>query len=64
MINSSSSLNREKSKIEYSLSLQVLLEIEIDLIFTSIDRISFGVSWTRLDKLVETSIYNKYSYRY
>ena len=43
MINSSNEVNREKSNIVYSLSLQLLLEIEIDLVFKSIDRISLGV---------------------
>ena len=43
MINSSNKVNREKSNIVYSLSLQLLLEIEIDLVFNVIDIISLGV---------------------
>ena len=43
MINSSNEVNREKSNIVYSLSLQLLLEIEIDLVFNVIDIISLGV---------------------
>ena len=57
IINSSNKLNLEKLKIVYSELLQLLLEIEIDLIFKSIDWISLGVNWIILDKQVEISIY-------
>ena len=57
IINSSKKINREKLKMVYSESLQLLLEIEIDLIFTLIDIISLGGIWIRLARIVETSIY-------
>ena len=57
IINSSNKLNREKLKIVYSESLQLLLEIVIDLIFKSIDWISLGVNWIKLARIVETSIH-------
>ena len=57
IINSSKKINREKLKIVYSELLQLLLEIVIDLIFKSIDWISLGVNWIKLDKQVEISIH-------
>ena len=57
IINSSNKLNREKLKIVYSELLQFSLEIVIDLIFKSIDWISLGVIWIKLDKQVEISIH-------
>ena len=57
IINSSNLVNREKLKIVYSESLQLLLEIVIDLIFKSIDWISLGVIWIKLARIVETSIH-------
>ena len=57
IINSSKELNLEKLKIVYSESLQLLLEIEIDLIFKSIDWISLGVNWIKLARIVEISIH-------
>ena len=56
-INSSKKINREKLKIVYSELLQLLLEMVIDLIFKSIDWISLGVNWIKLDKQVEISIH-------
>ena len=57
IINSSNKLNLEKLKIVYSELLQLSLEMVIDLIFKSIDWISLGVNWIKLDKQVEISIY-------
>ena len=57
IINSSKEVNREKLKIVYSESLQLPLEIVIDLIFKSIDWISLGVNWIKLDKQAEISIH-------
>ena len=57
IINSSKELNREKLKIVYSELLQLLLEMVRDLIFKSIDWISLGVNWIKLDKQVEISIH-------
>ena len=57
IINSSKKINREKLKIVYSELLQLLLEMVIDLIFKSIDWISLGVNWIKLDKQVEISIH-------
>ena len=57
IINSSKELNLEKLKIVYSESLQLLLEMVIDLIFKSIDWISLGVIWIKLARIVETPIH-------
>ena len=57
IINSSNKLNLEKLKIVYSESLQLLLEMVIDLIFKSIDWISLGVIWIKLARIVEISIH-------
>ena len=57
IINSSKELNLEKLKIVYSESLQLLLEIVIDLIFKSIDWISLGGTSINWDKFWLTSIY-------
>ena len=57
IINSSNKINREKLKMVYSELLQFSLEMVIDLIFKSIDWISLGVNWIKLDKQVEISIH-------
>ena len=57
IINSSNKLNREKLKIVYSESLQLLLDMVIDLIFKSIDWISLGGTSINWDKFWLTSIY-------
>ena len=56
IINSSNLVNREILKIVYSESLQFPLEMEIDLILKSVNRISLGGTSIKWDKFWLTSI--------